>query len=175
MTPSPTAQWAAHGRVLAPEVSPTGPAAGVAAGRDTARDGASHARLAELYRALAEAYDELASGGQVQLATGAEPALMSVVGRAWFETDSAAPVCARAGREELLGDRPSTPSTPSEPERPERLLSVRDLADRLGVDPKTVRRWRRDRVLPEALEIAGVIRWRREVVDQWILDREAQR
>ena len=157
MTPSPTAQRAAHGRVLAPEVSPAGPAVAGANGGHGARDAASHTRLAALYRALAEEHARLAAEGQVQLAVPGERALMSLVPATATEPVPAAPF-----------ERP-------DPREFERLLSVQDLADRLAVDARTVRRWRRDRVLPEALEIAGVIRWRREVVDQWILDREAQR
>jgi len=48
------------------------------------------------------------------------------------------------------------------------LLTVSDLADTLRVDPKTVRRWRTDGLLPVAFEIGGVIRWRAEDVDAWL-------
>ncbi len=48
------------------------------------------------------------------------------------------------------------------------LLSVRDLAARLNIHPRTVRRWRGEGKLPPALEVGGVVRWQAEVVDAWI-------
>ena len=51
---------------------------------------------------------------------------------------------------------------------PGRLLSVRNLADFLDVDEKTVRRWREAGKLPPALEISGVVRWRPEDIDAWL-------
>ena len=161
MTPSPTAQRAAHGRVLAPEVSPAGPAVAGANGGHGARDAASHTRLAALYRALAEEHARLAAEGQVQLAVPGERALMSLV------PATATGPLASASRDPL-------PDAPY-PRDFGRLLSVRDVADLLAVDERTIRRWRREGRLPNAVEVCGVIRWRPEVVDQWILDREAQR
>ncbi|HKX46268.1 MAG TPA: helix-turn-helix domain-containing protein [Planctomycetota bacterium] len=117
---------------------------------------ASHARLAELYGALAEEHARLAREGQVQLAAGPERALMSLVPATATEPVPAAPF-----------ERP-------DPREFERLLSVRDLAQRLGVDPKTVRRWRRYRVLPEALVVGGVVRWRPAVIDAWLASRGGQ-
>ena len=70
---------------------------------------------------------------------------------------------------------PAAPFERPDPREFERLLSVQDLADRLAVDARTVRRWRRDRVLPEALEIAGVIRWRPETIDAWLVQQEGSR
>ena len=57
---------------------------------------------------------------------------------------------------------------------PQALLSVRTLADRLSVDPKTVRRWREAGTLPPAIAVAGVLRWRAEAIDAWLLEREEQ-
>ena len=51
---------------------------------------------------------------------------------------------------------------------PPQLLTVADLAHRLRVDQKTVRRWREERRLPAALEVGGVIRWDPAVIDAWI-------
>ena len=161
MTAPRQAHLGANGRVLAPEVSPAGSAPEAATGRDTVRDGASHARLAELYRALAEEHARLAAEGQVQLAVAGERALMSLV------PATATGPLASASRDPL-------PDAPY-PRDFGRLLSVRDVADLLAVDERTIRRWRREGRLPNAVEVCGVIRWRPEVVDQWILDREAQR
>ena len=49
-----------------------------------------------------------------------------------------------------------------------RLFSVRNLADFLDVDEKTVRRWREQGRLPEAVEIGGVVRWRPEDIGAWL-------
>jgi len=49
-----------------------------------------------------------------------------------------------------------------------RLLRVRDLAELLQVDERTIRRWRDERRLPEPVVIAGVLRWRAEDIDAWL-------
>jgi len=49
-----------------------------------------------------------------------------------------------------------------------RLLRVRDLAELLQVDERTIRRWRDEHRLPEPVVIAGVTRWRAEDVDAWV-------
>ena len=157
MTPRRQAPLGANGRFRAEEASPAGPAREGATGGHTARDVPSHARLAELYGALAEEHARLAREGQVQLAVRGERALMSLVSAAPTE-----PV-------------PAAQLEPPDSREFERLLSVGDLARRLGVDPKTIRRWRRDRVLPEALVVGGVVRWRPVVIDGWIRDREGSR
>jgi len=51
---------------------------------------------------------------------------------------------------------------------PARLLSVRDVAERLALSERTVRRLRRQGVLPAGIEIGGVLRWRPEEIDAWI-------
>jgi len=50
----------------------------------------------------------------------------------------------------------------------ERLLTLGDLAALVQVSEKTLRRWRSEGRLPSAVEIGGVVRWRREDVDAWI-------
>ena len=52
--------------------------------------------------------------------------------------------------------------------KPARLLSVRDVAGRLGLSERTVRRQRRSGRLPTGIEIAGVIRWTPESIEAWI-------
>ena len=55
-----------------------------------------------------------------------------------------------------------------DPVEPVRLLTARDVAERLRVDAKTVRRWRESGRLPPAIEIGGVVRWRTQDIDAWI-------
>jgi predicted DNA-binding transcriptional regulator AlpA len=50
------------------------------------------------------------------------------------------------------------------------LLSVHDVAERLALSERTVRRLRRQGVLPKGIEIGGVIRWRPESIDSWIAE-----
>ncbi len=59
--------------------------------------------------------------------------------------------------------------------QPMTMLTVPRLAELLAVDPRTIRRWRSAGHLPPALSVGGVIRWRAEVIDQWIADREGER
>jgi excisionase family DNA binding protein len=54
------------------------------------------------------------------------------------------------------------------PTTPARLLTVRDLAERLAVSDATVRRLRRRGVLPQGIELGGVLRWRPEEIDAWL-------
>ena len=49
-----------------------------------------------------------------------------------------------------------------------RTLSIEDLAGVLQVDPKTIRRWRSESRLPDAIEIGGVVRWDPRVLDAWL-------
>ncbi len=48
------------------------------------------------------------------------------------------------------------------------LLSIADVARRCQVSEKTVRRWRKENRLPDAIEIGGVVRWDPRVVDAWL-------
>lgn len=56
----------------------------------------------------------------------------------------------------------------------EPLLNVNDLANALNVQPSTIRRWRREGKLPKAIVVGGVVRWRPQVVEQWLLAREGE-
>ena len=55
---------------------------------------------------------------------------------------------------------------------PAPLLDAHALGELLNVDARTVRRWRTAGTLPPAIEIGGVLRWRPEVVDRWLQERE---
>ncbi len=53
--------------------------------------------------------------------------------------------------------------------RGRRLLTARDVADVLGVDVRTVRRWREAGKLPAPLTLGdSVLRWHPEDVDAWL-------
>ena len=58
------------------------------------------------------------------------------------------------------------------PAKQREFVTARDLAQRLRVDPKTVRRWRDEGRLPSALTVGGVVRWRAEIIDEWIAEQE---
>jgi len=58
------------------------------------------------------------------------------------------------------------PSVPAAGEK--RYLRARDVAELLQIDVRTVRRWREQGLLPEPIAIAGVVRWDRRVVDEWL-------
>ncbi len=56
----------------------------------------------------------------------------------------------------------------TEPSAP--LLAVAGLARLLDVTEKTVRRWRDEGRLPDAVEVGGVVRWRPEDIDRWLAE-----
>ena len=56
-------------------------------------------------------------------------------------------------------------------ERP-KLLTANDLASMLQVAVKSIRKWRREDLLPPSIELGGVIRWRSSVVAEWIEELE---
>jgi excisionase family DNA binding protein len=55
---------------------------------------------------------------------------------------------------------------------PERLLTARELAEYLDVSPETILRWTRRGELPAIKLPGGAIRYRAEVVDQWLEECE---
>ena len=144
---------ATHGPVSgASENGAYGPPA--ATGRDTRSHGATVAkervvagvsRLAELHAEMAEVCRELAQDLEVQLDESRPSRLM-----------------------DAMHDGPGTAAA----RRP--LLTAADLAQRLSVDQKTVRRWRAEGKLPPAVELgSSVLRWESEVVDTWLAERRA--
>jgi excisionase family DNA binding protein len=48
------------------------------------------------------------------------------------------------------------------------LLTVRDVAQRLALAERTVRRLRSRGEIPQGLELGGVIRWRSEEIETWL-------
>ena len=69
--------------------------------------------------------------------------------------------------------RPSPSDSAGEPamQKPAKLMSANDVAERVGVAPHTVRRWRSAGKLPPAIQIEGIVRWRPEVIQQWLEDQ----
>ncbi len=52
-----------------------------------------------------------------------------------------------------------------------RLLSIQDLAERLQLDARTVRRMRARGQLPPAIDLHSVLRWDEAVIDAWLEGR----
>jgi predicted DNA-binding transcriptional regulator AlpA len=48
------------------------------------------------------------------------------------------------------------------------LLTTEDVAAKLSVDTRTVRRWRKAGKIPRGIEVSGVLRWTPESIDAWI-------
>jgi predicted DNA-binding transcriptional regulator AlpA len=112
-----------------------------------ARTLALWARLAALHRQLADAYDDLLAGGAEDLGT--------VDKRLDESSDS----------RHITSVKCATTNAPAPPRR---MLSATALATLLDVDAKTIRRWRGEGKLPEAVVVGGIVRWRPEDVDAWL-------
>ena len=54
------------------------------------------------------------------------------------------------------------------PTRP--LSDVSTVAARLSVSAKTVRRWADSGQMPKPIRVGRLLRWRPEVIDQWVAD-----
>ncbi len=54
------------------------------------------------------------------------------------------------------------------------LIGIKEIAERVGVSEKTVRRMRERGDLPPAIDLGSVIRWRPEVIEQWLAEREEE-
>ena len=52
-----------------------------------------------------------------------------------------------------------------------RLLSIQDIAERLQLDARTVRRMRARGQLPPAIDLHGVLRWDGAAIDAWLEGR----
>jgi len=77
--------------------------------------------------------------------------------------------CAARLRERALQLRERVVPAPNE----RRFLRARDVAELIGVNARTIRRWRSEGILPPALEIEGIVRWDRRAVDAWLAARSA--
>lgn len=86
------------------------------------------------------------------------------------EGDSGCPVCAPVNAES-----PNPAAAAEATPAPPRLLSVPQVATHLGVNSKTVRRWREAGVLPPPIQLGGIIRWRAEDLDAFLAERAEQR
>ncbi len=70
----------------------------------------------------------------------------------------------------VMDDVPAKPTTQPSADR---LMTVGDVAERLSVDARTVRNWRREGRMPVAFSEGGVIRWERQTIQDWIEARTA--
>ena len=61
---------------------------------------------------------------------------------------------------------------PSNDEVPE-LLTTADVARILCASDKTVRTWHREGHIPKAIEVGGVLRWRRSDIESWLEEQSA--
>ena len=102
-------------------------------------------RLAELSAEHAEVLEDLAEVLQNRLAVSPRTSVMDTTAM-----------------------RPREPQSEA-PRDP--LWSVADVAERIGVDQKTVRRWRTDGELPPAFNTGSVVRWERSAIESWITER----
>lgn len=59
-----------------------------------------------------------------------------------------------------------------DPDGPGGVLTTAEVASILRVDPKTIGRWHTAGEMPPAIEIKGVRRWRRSVIEAWLLEQE---
>ena len=57
----------------------------------------------------------------------------------------------------------------------ERLLAAREVADRLGVTPRTVLRWTRRGDLPAVRLPGGALRYNEHQLDAWLTERATPR
>ena len=51
------------------------------------------------------------------------------------------------------------------------MISASELADMLGVKPRSVSRWACAGKLPKPLKVGGVRRWRRSTIELWMKER----
>ena len=71
-----------------------------------------------------------------------------------------------------VGDVETTTKTPAP--GPD-FLRVQDVAKRLQVDTKTVRRWRDEGKMPPVFANGSVLRWRSDLIDEWIASQEGSK
>ena len=53
-------------------------------------------------------------------------------------------------------------------------MTVRDVADALGVSERSVWRWSAGSVLPPPVRVGRSVRWSRKTIEQWLADRETE-
>ena len=59
-------------------------------------------------------------------------------------------------------------------ERMEPLLGVREVAELLACDPRSVHRWSREGAIPGPVRIGGVLRWYAPALRDWLMERSEQ-
>ena len=55
---------------------------------------------------------------------------------------------------------------------PDEVVTLQEVATLLRVDSKTVRRWLKGGVMPPAIKVCGVKRWRRSTIEIWLQEQE---
>ena len=73
----------------------------------------------------------------------------------------------------LHGPRLVDDVTPPSTGRLPALIGTKAMAEMLGVDQRTVRRWNREGIIPSAIELSSVLRWRRSDIERWIEEQTA--
>lgn len=79
-------------------------------------------------------------------------------------TDSV--LAALAPRVEDLVSRATAAVPESADPSPDRLMSSSELAEFIGIDTRTLRRWRGEEWFPAPLDLGGRLRWRKRDVDE---------
>lgn len=140
---APSPRTAARVPARSPKATEAGSEGAGPTGADTGRDSAAVllSRIARITRTLAEAVEDLAKSGQIQLAGSGGTSVME-------------------------GDVP--PNSDSNTDSAPGLLTVNDLARRFQVDRKTIRRWKDEGRLPDPVQIGTVVRWHPGVLDAWL-------
>ncbi len=105
-----------------------------------------------------------------QRATGAAVELLEQLAEQHAEAARIAQELAQILATQVAG--PAPVEAACDPVEQQPFLTVADLAERLNVAPGTVRRWRRQGALPPGIDLGGVVRWRPEVIEAWIAERE---
>ena len=99
-------------------------------------------------------------------------ALFHDLGAAFEDISNQQKRLAACGERALMRPSPSDSAGAPAMQKTTKLLSANDVAERIGVAPHTVRRWRSAGEMPPPIEIGGVIRWRPEVIERWLEERE---
>lgn len=116
----------------------------------SATEGPNLAHLADLLEEAAFVCRELVQNSPNGLAESNQPGLMSNVNGQAIER--------REARVGVISDP---------------LLSANEVGDLLGIDARTVRRWRQQNKLPAAIDLGGVWRWKASSIRAWLEERQS--
>ena len=54
------------------------------------------------------------------------------------------------------------------------MMTVKEVAEALGVSERSVWRWSATGILPPGIKIGASVRWREETIEQWLAKQEQQ-